>query len=86
MSSKKETAVPKVSFEQGLARLDEILNRLERGDVPLEESMKLYEEGAALASGCDKALREAEQKVLKLAKTQEGAVEAIHMEVNDLEA
>lgn len=82
----KETPDKKVSFEQGLSRLDEILAHLERGDVPLEESVKLYEEGARLAARCDTALKQAEQKVLKLAKTPEGTVEAIHMEVHDLEA
>lgn len=74
------------TFEQDISRLDEIVGLLEQGDVPLEESMKLYEEGARLAVRCEGALKQAEQRVLKLAKTSQGTVEAIKMEVDDIEA
>lgn len=57
-----------LSFEQSLARLDEIVKRLENGDLPLDESMKAFEEGTALISMCTKMLDEAEQKVVKLKK------------------
>ncbi len=61
-------ASKKLSFEQSLARLDEIVKHLERGDLPLADSLKLFEEGTALIASCGKMLDEAEQKVVKLKK------------------
>lgn len=61
-------AQKKLSFEQSLARLDEIVRHLEKGDMPLSESLSLYEEGTALLTSCSKMLDEAEQKVVKLKK------------------
>lgn len=58
----------KLSFEQSLARLEEIVRHLEKGDLPLSESLKLFEEGTALLSGCNAMLDEAEQTVVKLRK------------------
>lgn len=56
------------SFEQSLARLDEIVRHLEKGDLPLSESLSLFEEGTGLLTSCSKMLDEAEQKVVKLRK------------------
>ncbi|HHJ40351.1 MAG: exodeoxyribonuclease VII small subunit [Methylothermaceae bacteria B42] len=53
----------KVSFETQLKELEKIVTRLEQGDVSLEESLKLFEKGVQLASACQNALQEAEQKV-----------------------
>ncbi|HVO76821.1 MAG TPA: exodeoxyribonuclease VII small subunit [Candidatus Bathyarchaeia archaeon] len=64
----------KVSFEEALGRLDEIVKRLEEGDVPLEESMKLYEEGMRLGSLCRRILSEAEERMKQL--TEENADQA----------
>ena len=61
----KKTAM---SFEQSLDRLEEIVRHLEKGDLPLNDSLALYEEGTALISACSKQLDEAEQKVVKLRK------------------
>jgi len=61
-------AAKKLSFEQSLSRLDEIVRHLEKGDLPLSDSLSLYEEGTALISACSKMLDEAEQKVVKLKK------------------
>ena len=61
----KKTAM---SFEQSLDRLEEIVRHLEKGDLPLNDSLVLYEEGTALISACSKQLDEAEQKVVKLRK------------------
>lgn len=61
----KKTAV---SFEQSLDRLEEIVRHLEKGDLPLSDSLALYEEGTALIASCSKQLDEAEQKVVKLRK------------------
>lgn len=61
-------AVKKMNFEQSIARIDEIVKHLEKGDLPLEESLKLFEEGTGLIGKCSKMLDEAEQKVVKLKK------------------
>ena len=58
----------KLSFEQALARLDEIVRHLEKGALPLSESISLFEEGTGLLSSCSAMLEEAEQKVVKLRK------------------
>ena len=57
-----------ISFEDALGRLDEIVRHLEKGDLPLSESLSLFEEGTALLTTCSKMLDEAEQKVVKLRK------------------
>lgn len=62
----------KVTFEQAMARLDEIVTTLERGDAPLEESMKLFEEGSKLMRECTTLLDAAEQKVTLLTADEEG--------------
>lgn len=56
----------KMTFEEAIGRLDEIVGRLESGSEPLEESLKLFEEGSALASFCYKKLMSAEQKIKRL--------------------
>lgn len=61
-------ATKKLSFEQSLARLDEIVRHLEKGDLPLKESLTLFEEGTALIKNCGTMLDEAEQQVVKLKK------------------
>jgi exodeoxyribonuclease VII small subunit len=58
----------KVSFEEALGRLNEIVKRLEGGDVPLEESMRLYEEGMRLGNLCRQILNEAEGRMKRLTK------------------
>jgi len=58
----------KPSFEQALSRLEEIVRHLEKGDLPLSESLGLFEEGTALVSQCGTMLDEAEQIVRKLQK------------------
>lgn len=61
-------ATKKLSFEQSIGRLDEIVRHLESGDMPLSESLSLFEEGTKLIAECTKMLDEAEQKVVKLKK------------------
>ncbi len=61
----------KFKFEEAMARLQEIVTKLESGDEPLESAMKLFEEGAKLSSQCYEALDKAEQKVTQLAKWEE---------------
>lgn len=52
-----------VSFETALAELESLVERMESGDLTLEESLKSFEQGVALTRSCQKALAEAEQKV-----------------------
>ena len=63
------------TFEQSMTRLEEIVRRMERGDVPLEEALKLFEEGTGLVSSCSKLLDEAELKVVQLTKGSDGSPE-----------
>lgn len=57
-----------MSFEESLGRLDVIVRHLEKGDLPLSESLALFEEGTGLLAVCSKMLEEAEQKVVMLRK------------------
>ena len=63
----------KVTFEQQLERLEEIVAALEKGDTPLADSLKLFEEGTKLIAACGKQLDQAEQQVVKLMKGADGA-------------
>jgi len=63
----------KVTFEQQLERLEEIVAALEKGDAPLADSLKLFEEGTKLIAACTKQLDQAEQQVVKLMKGADGA-------------
>jgi len=61
----------KNNFENALKRLEEIIQRLEGGELSLDESLKLFEEGIELSRLCTKKLSEAESKVEKLIKSGE---------------
>ena len=65
-------ATKKLTFEESLARLDEIVKALEKGDKSLDEALSLFEEGTALIKSCGKTLDAAEQKVVKLQKGPDG--------------
>lgn len=67
-----ETGVEKMSFEDAMKELETVVGRLESGDVPLEDSIKLYERGAALKAHCQKKLAEAEEKVAQITTDAEG--------------
>ena len=60
------TDVAKLSFEKALAELEQIVQKLERGDVALEESVTIYERGEALKRRCEELLRQAEARVEKI--------------------
>lgn len=60
------------TFEENMHRLEQIVRAMERGDVPLEESLKLFQEGTALVESCGKLLDEAELQVKKIATTTDG--------------
>ena len=58
----------KINYEKSVARLEEIVDKLESGSLSLEEMMKLYEEGTALAAKCAKKLDEAQLKITELSE------------------
>ena len=60
------------SFEQNMQRLEQIVRALERGDVPLEESLKLFQEGTGLVRDCGALLDEAEQQVKMIVPRDDG--------------
>jgi len=68
-AKKKETPG---TFEDAMHRLEEIVQRLEQGDVPLEQAMHLYEEGIALSRLCAGKLKGAELALKRLTKDAEG--------------
>ena len=63
MSNHKEE---NITFEQAIEELETIINRLEEGDVPLDETIKLYEKGSELKDFCEKILKSAEVKIQKI--------------------
>ena len=60
------------SFEQNMQRLEQIVRAMERGDVSLEESLKLFQEGTELVQSCGKLLDEAELRVTKITAAADG--------------
>lgn len=64
-----------ITFEASLKRLEEIVSRMECGDVPLEEALHLFEEGTGLVGACGKLLDEAELKVVQLTRGADGTPE-----------
>ena len=63
----------KKTFEENMLRLEAIVAQLEKGEAPLDESLKLFEEGTKLIGECRTALDKAEQQVVKLMKGADGA-------------
>ncbi len=61
-----------VKFEQAMARLEVIVGELEKGDLPLDESLRIFEEGIRLSKNCLKVLEEAEQKIEVLVQDKNG--------------
>ena len=61
------------SFEQNMARLEQIVRSMERGDVALEESLKLFQEGTELVRSCSKLLDEAQLQVKKIMTAPDGS-------------
>ena len=61
------------TFEEKMQRLEEIVRAMERGDVALEESLKLFQEGTELVRSCGKQLEEAKMQVTKITAGADGA-------------
>lgn len=72
MSRKKNTPL----FEESLSELEQLVTRMEQGDMPLEQALEAFERGISLTRTCQKALQEAEQKVsILLAKNGQHTLE-----------
>jgi len=74
----KKTAEP--SFEEMLHRLESIVEQLDRGDVALDDALRMYEEGITIARTCGEKLAKAELTLKKLAKDVEGNLKAFGMD------
>ena len=61
------------TFEESMARLEQIVRAMERGDVPLEESLKLFQEGTELVRSCQKLLENAQLQVKKIMTAPDGS-------------
>ena len=61
------------TFEQNMQRLEQIVRAMEHGDVPLEESLRLFQEGTGLVEACGKLLDNAELQVKKITTTDDGS-------------
>ena len=72
MTDKTETPVSEMSFEEAMSALEQVVTSLERGEVPLEASIALYERGAALKAHCATKLKQAEDKV-EMIRAKDGA-------------
>ena len=66
--------ISKLSFEQAMNELEDVVAKLENGQVPLEDSIKLYEMGNDLKKYCEQKLKEAEEKVSQLTFSNDGRV------------
>ena len=68
----KHQDVKELSFEQALKQLEQIVGRLERGDVELEESINIWERGEVLKEHCDRLLKQAESRVERITLDAKG--------------
>ena len=82
----KTRAQDGASFEKDLERLEEIVAGLEEGGLPLEESLRQFEEGVALVRQCEKTLKAAERKIDMLVRGESGELEAVPFDEPDTDA
>jgi len=71
------------SFEERLASLESVVERLERGELTLEESVRLFEEGVHLSNSCKLELEKAEGRIQVLVETPGGGVQVAEMDLED---
>ena len=69
----EEKPVDDMTFEQAMKELETVVDKLERGDVPLDASISLYERGAKLKKRCEDELKRAEEKVAAITLSADGA-------------
>ena len=72
MAEEPNADIKAMSFEQALEALERIVDDLEKGDVALDQSIRIYERGEALKSHCDRLLKAAEDKVEKIRLSRDG--------------
>ncbi|MCD6202744.1 MAG: exodeoxyribonuclease VII small subunit [Methanophagales archaeon] len=72
-----------MTFEEAMKQLEQIVEKLGEGNLTLEESLEIFEQGMQLCKFCNKKLDEAEYKVEKLVETEEGKVEIEEFEMNE---
>jgi len=75
----------KLDYEAAVAELESLVERLEQGDISLEESLKLYESGVLLTRDCQEALQNAEQKVQMLLQ-QSGQTNLVDFDPNNTDS
>ena len=71
-----------LSFEEAMRELEQVVDRLESGDAPLDASIALYERGAKLKAHCEARLKAAELKVAQIAEAPDGSVSARAVQVD----
>lgn len=69
--------IAEMPFEKALAELEDIVDRLEKGAVALDESIRLYERGEALKKRCDELLKNAEMRIEKITLSADGAIRGV---------
>ena len=67
-----DTPVTELSFEAAMAELEQVVSKLEQGNVALEDSIRLYERGAKLKARCEEKLKDAEEKVSQITLSADG--------------
>jgi len=75
--AERENSLPQIedlSFEAALSELEDIVSRLEQGEVDLEDSITLYERGQSLKDHCEKKLKSAESRLEKIVRGANGAI------------
>jgi len=71
-----DTKIGELSFEDALGALEDVVRRLESGDVPLDDLIRLYERGEALRKHCQARLDAAQERIEKIVKDEGGAVKS----------
>lgn len=75
--------IKKMSFEESISELEEIVEDLENEDISLEESMEKFEKGIKLSSNCLKKLNEAEEKIEELTRSEDGKLITKELELKE---
>ncbi len=75
-----------LKFEEALARLETIVSELEKGDLPLDDSLKIFEEGIKLSKNCLKMLDDAEKKIVIMVQEKDGKKRLLAFSLDDDES
>ena len=70
MTERKKDDITKLTFEQAIGQLKEIVNKIEQGEIPLQDSLEQYEKGMALIKHCRGILQKAEKRIEKISKEE----------------